>query len=455
MQRILTQLVAILVVFGLLVGCAAPAVPAGPAAPADQATTVPGEETTATGERPQMTFWMNLNFEEKVNELVREQVSTWAEENNVDIEILISADTDLSARWSAGLEAPDTLPDVSVVFAQWFPRLYDAGLLLDVSDAYAEANSHAGGFFPAAGQSVTVDGSQYAVPYIGSVTPAYWRTDKLAEAGLSEPPDNYADFLEYCRLVNEPGTFWCYGLALGGFSDNEVELRNLIWSFGGTVVGEDGKTVTINSPETIAAMEWLLEMWEIGSLPPDTVVGDDASNNRWYQTGLAAVVVNTGSILSWLRQNDEDLLANTMLTPSPGGPAGRHAAGGFGAVLGAFNTTQYPELANSLIAHFAHPDQVWARSEAVNFGNLPVHVEAADDPVWDDPFLRPFIEQLQFVHPTPWPGPSSVAAYEVQNQLVLSRMAIRIITGEQSIEESLAQAEAEIIKIYEDFPPPF
>lgn len=402
-----------------------------------------------------MTFWMNLNFEEKVNTLVREQVQEWADANNVDIEILIAADTDLAARWSAGLEAPDTLPDVSVVFAQWFPRLYAAGLLLDVSDAFAQSNALAGGFFPAAGQSVTVDGKQYAVPYIGSVTPAYWRTDKLAEAGLSSPPDNYADFLEYCRGVNEPGTFWCYGLALGGFSDNEVELRNLIWSHGGSVTAADGKTVTINSPETIAAMTWLKEMWDIGSLPPDSVVGDDASNNRWYQTGLVAAVVNTGSILSWLRQNDTDLLANTMLVPSPGGPAGRHAAGGFGAVLGSFNTTQYPELANSLIAHFTHPDRVWARSQAVNFGNLPVHVEAADDPVWDDPYLKAFIDQLQFVHPTPWPGPSSVAAYEVQNQLVLSRMAIRIITGEQSIEESVAQAEAEIIKIYEDFPPPF
>jgi len=298
---------------------------------------------------------------------------------------------------------------------------------------------------------VTVDGSQYAVPYIGSVTPAYWRTDKLEEAGLSEPPATYEEMLEFCEAVNVEGEFWCYGLGFGGFSDNEVQLRNIIWSFGGTVVGEDGQTITLNSPETLAALEWIQAMDAAGSFPPDAIVGDDASNNRWYQTRSVATVVNTGSILSWLRQNDEDLLNNTVLTPSPGGPAGIHAAGGFGAVLGAFNTTEHPELARSLIAWFTHPDRVWERSEAVNFGNLPVHQDAANDPVWEDPYLNPFIEQLQYVHPTGWPGPASQAAYEVQNQLVLSRMVIRMLSEGQSPEDTLAQAEEEIQQIYANF----
>lgn len=443
MKRPLSLAAAALLLLSILLASCAPA-----AAPTGDSGEAAADESA---ERPQMTFWMNYNFEEQVNDLVREQVQTWADENNVDIEILIAEDTDLVAKWSAGLEAPETLPDVSVVFAQWFPRLYDAGLLLDVSEPFAELDAMAGGFFPAAAESVTVDGQQYAVPYIGSVTPAYWRTDKLEEAGLSEPPATYDELLEFCKAVNVEGEFWCYGLGFGGFSDNEVQLRNIIWSFGGTVIGEDGQTVTLNSPETLAALNWIKEMADAGSFPPDAIVGDDASNNKWYQTRMVATVVNTGSILSWVRQNDEDLLNNTMLTPSPGGPAGIHAAGGFGAVLGAFNTTEHPELAKSLIAWFSHPDNVWARSEAVNFGNLPVHQEAAEDPVWEDPYLNPFIEQLQYVHPTGWPGPASQAAYEVQNQLVLSRMVIRMLSEGQSPEETLAQAEEEIQNIYADF----
>jgi ABC-type glycerol-3-phosphate transport system substrate-binding protein len=454
------RLFSLLLVVGILVACAPAAAPAEPAAeatapaegtPAEGVTTE--EASAAEGEPVQMSFWMNYNFSEAVNELIRTQVQEWADANNVEIDILIAPDADLDTRWSAGLEAPETLPDVSVVFAQWLPRFYDAGLLLDVSDTFAALNELEGGFFPAAGEVVTVQGVQYGVPYIGSVTPAYWRTDALETAGLSAPPATYDEMKDFCSQVNEPGVFWCYGLGFGGFSDPEVQMRNLLWSFGGMVTEEDGVTIALDSPETLAVLNWLVEMNEMGSFPPDFLVGDDSTNNNWYQTRSVAAIVNTGSVLSWMGENDPELKELTVLTPSPAGPAGTHAAGGFGAVLGVFNTTEHPELAKSLLESFASPEQVWARSEAVNFGNLPVHVNAASDPVWEDPYLKPFIDQLQFVHPTGWPGPGTTAAYEVQNQQVLTRMAVRVLSGEQTPEESLAQAVEEVEKIYTEFPP--
>ena len=450
--RTIWKLFSLVLVIGLLAACAPAAVPAAPAAESDSTA----EEAPAPeGERVQMSFWMNFNFSEAVNELVREQVQTWADENNVEIDILIAPDTDLDTRWSAGLEAPDTLPDVSVVFAQWLPRFYDAGLLLDVSDAFERANELEGGFFPAAREGVTVQGAQYGLPYIGSVTPAYWRTDLLEQAGLSEPPATYAEMKDFCAEINDPGVLWCYGFGFGGFSDNEVQMRNMLWSYGGKVTEEDGVTIALNSPETLEVLNWLAEMNEMGSFPPDFLVGDDASNNTWYQTRSVASIVNTGSVLSWMTENDPELKEMTLLTPSPAGPAGIHAAGGFGAVIGAFNTTEHPELAKSLLEAFAAPEAVWARSEAVNFGNLPVHVNAANDPVWDDPYLRPFIDQLQYAHPTGYPGPGTTAAFEVQNQQVLTRMAVRVLSGEQTPQESLDQATEEVEKIYAEFPPSF
>ena len=405
------------------------------------------------GEPVKMSFWMNYNFDEAVNVLIKSQVQEWAKANNVDIDILIAADTDLHTKWAAGMEAPNTLPDVSTIFAQWFPKFYDAGMLLDVSEAYAASDALEGGFFDAAYEAVSVKGKQYAVPYIGSVTPAYWRTDKLAEAGLTTPPDTYAEMLDFCKVVNVPGEFWCYGFGFGGYSDNEVQMANLLWSYGSSITAEDGTTITLDSPETREAMQWLVDMYEAGSFPPDFLVADDAGNNKYYQTRMVATVVNTGSILSWMRNNDEELLGMTVMAPSPAGPAGRHAGGGFGSGLGAFASTEHPELAKSLITWFTHPDRTWARAEAVKFGNLPTHKGAADNPVWDDPYLKPFIEQLAYAHPRGYPGPNTTAALEVQSQLILTRMAIRVFSGDQTIDESIAQAVQEIEKTYEEFPP--
>jgi multiple sugar transport system substrate-binding protein len=332
------------------------------------------------------------------------------------------------------------------------PRFFDAGLLLDVSEVFAASDALAGGLFPAAKEVATMGDMIVGVPASGSVTPAYWRTDKLAEAGLSEPPKTYAEMKDFCEKVNTD-EFYCYGFAFGGYSDNEVQMANIIWSYGGQLTDETGKNITINSPETLAALQWIKEMADIGSFPSDAIVGDDMSNNLWYQTRAVASVVNTGSILAWMINNDEELLGMSVLTPSPGGPAGTHAGGGFGGVLGAFNTTKYPDLAKSFIQWMTHPDRVWARSEAVKFGNLPVHLDAAKDPVWEDPHLKPFIDQLEFAHPRCWPGPATSACVIVQGELVLSRMAQRVVDGSQTPEESLAQAEQEMIKIYEDNPP--
>ncbi len=453
LQRI-WKLFSLILVIGLLAACVPTAAPAQPAGEASAPAAEAAEEAAADeGEPVQMSFWMNFNFSEAVNELIRTQVQDWADANNVEIDILIAPDADLDTRWSAGLEAPETLPDVSVVFAQWLPRFYDAGLLLDVSDSFAKGNELEGGFFPAAREAVTVQGVQYGVPYIGSVTPAYWRTDSLEKAGLSAPPATYEDMKEFCAAINEPGAYWCYGFGFGGFSDPEVQMRNILWSYGGKVTEEDGVTVALNSPETLAVVNWLVEMNDMGSFPPDFLVGDDATNNKWYQTRSVASIINTGSVLSWMTENDPELKDLTLLTPSPAGPAGTHAAGGFGAVLGVFNNTEHPELAKSLIESFSSPENVWARSEAVNFGNLPVHVNAANDPVWEDPYLKPFIDQLQYVHPTGYPGPGTTAAYEVQNQQVLTRMAVRVLSGEQTPEETITQATEEVEKIYAEFPP--
>jgi multiple sugar transport system substrate-binding protein len=407
----------------------------------------------APAAKPKLTFWMNYNFSEPVNVLIKSQVQEWAKANNAEVEVLIAKDADLISKWSAAIEAPNTLPDVSTIFSFWLPRWYDAGLLLDVSDAFAEADKLGGGFLPAAKEAATIGGKQWSIPYIGSTTPAYWRMDKLAEGGLKEPPKTYAELLDVCKKINKKGSFWCYGLNLGGVSDNEVAMNSLLWSYGGSVVAKDGKTITINSPETLAMLKWLKDMQDAGSFPPDAITADDSGNNKYYQTGVVAHITNTGSVLAWLKTNDETILKATRLGTSLAGPAGLHGTSGFGATLGVFKTTKYPELAKSLAVWFSHPDRVWARCEAVAFGNLPVHVDAAKDKTWDDPYLKPFIEQLKYGHPTGYPGPPTKAANEVYSQLILSKMAISVITGEKTPEQAIKTAEDAIKKIYAEFPP--
>ena len=60
-----------------------------------------------------------------------------------------------------------------------------------------------------------------------------------------------------------------------------------LWSFGGKEVEADGKTVAINSKQTIEAMKYMADFWteahEEGGL-----AWDDANNNRAFLSGTSA-----------------------------------------------------------------------------------------------------------------------------------------------------------------------
>ena len=86
------------------------------------------------------------------------------------------------------------------------------------------------------------------------------------------------------------------GLPLGasGGGDAESSLRTVILDFGGRLVDENGKVV-VNSPETLAAMEYIASLYEEGAnCPPDPTTWDDSANNSAWMAGTVGMVCNSG-----------------------------------------------------------------------------------------------------------------------------------------------------------------
>src|SRR5947208_14421382 len=78
------------------------------------------------------------------------------------------------------------------------------------------------------------------------------RTVLLEQIG-EKTPDTWEDWLRVGKkgkAIGHP-----FGTALGHSADDNVTLLSILWSYGGSYVAKDGRTMTINSKATRQAME--------------------------------------------------------------------------------------------------------------------------------------------------------------------------------------------------------
>ena len=128
-----------------------------------------------------------------------------------------------------------------------------------------------------------------------------YRISLLKEAGFDAWPTDFDGMLKVAQALaakGKPG-----GLALGNaVGDGNTWCHWLVWSFGGRMVDEKDQVV-INSPETIAALEYAKELYK--SLCPGTLSWLDPSNNKAFLDGQISWTIN-GISIYYSAKNSKD-----------------------------------------------------------------------------------------------------------------------------------------------------
>ena len=68
----------------------------------------------------------------------------------------------------------------------------------------------------------------------------------------------------------------------------------VLWAFGGKEFEADGKTVALNSPQTLKAVEWYTEMYKV--MDPGVTAWLDPDNNQAFLAGKVSATVNVNTI---------------------------------------------------------------------------------------------------------------------------------------------------------------
>jgi multiple sugar transport system substrate-binding protein len=352
----------------------------------------------------------------------------------------IRQQTAVSANTGAG-------PDVIVGWAE-DPHIY-ADKLVELTDIAEYLGKKYGGWLflgEKYGKRARTN-NWIGIPVGGSGGPLVYRVSALQEAGFDKMPTDHTGFLKLCqslKKINKPA-----GFALGNAVGDANAFANwMLWSQGGALVDEDGKVI-INSPETIAALNYVKELYP--TFISGTMAWNDVSNNRAYASSELFLTSN-GVSLYFSLKNDPATKAiaddtdHAALVP---GVASTQPMSG--TILNAmvFKHTKFPNAAKAYLAFMMEAEQYdpWLTG-CLGYWAHPLAAYGKSK-VWDsDPKLAIYRNTMNNQFWSGYKGPITQAAGTVSAEYILVQMFASVASGQATPAEAAKEAERRSKRYY-------
>lgn len=397
-----------------------------------------------------LTIWGLQAFNEQADQYIADTVKAFGAERGINAEYVVVPANVLNERLAAAFEGgspPDVFMQVGGQ-AQYYPSL---GLTLPIPEILEEMRGKEGGIYEGMVSQVMYNGEVHGVPLEVDVVPMYARRDLLEAQGLGIPTTWEELRTASQKILAADRTITPFAMPTSTANDADGQIKQVVWSFGGAMFAEDGKTVTWNSPETKAAYQFLADMFAEGTIPRSTLTWDDAGNNTAYQTGRAAFTINPPSIYSWMVANDEELLKNTELIAVPKGPgdAGRSGSSAGSWVWIVAKATDRPDDAKAWLSYFFDTARYEKLIDTVGGRWVPIYPAlTASMPLFKDtPAFANFNEMAQNGIVDGFKGPPSALNAEVSVAKVVSQSFQKVVVDGMSVDDAVAWAQGEIEKL--------
>lgn len=308
---------------GTIAGAAAIAAcaPITPAA-TPLAGTAPNTATGATPSVPTLLKGATIKylnygwFVPKMNETFRNFAIDWATQNGVQFDLETIPTGDVATRVAAAIETKSG-PNIVQIIAS--PASI-AGAAVDLTQVASNIASQQDGWYAPAPFNSVVDGKWLSIPFGGWAALANYRKDWLKEVGYDAPPQTWQELLAAGTKLKAAGHPIGYSFT-GSSGDGVQHALPLLWAYGGKEFNPDG-TVALDSPETIAALEYAIQLYN-DACDPGVTAYTDPSNNQAFLAGQISMTLNVNTIYLPARDTNPELAANIQLALPPEGPAGR------------------------------------------------------------------------------------------------------------------------------------
>jgi multiple sugar transport system substrate-binding protein len=416
------------------------------------------------GASGKLTVIHRTEYFEAAQTAFRDTVTEFAAANNVELDISTTNPEsfgDFMGKMSAAVRAGDP-PDFAYTSNVSIPQMHLLDLVEDVTDVVDEAVAKYGNIMPGinAARTGQFDGRWKAVPFIGTTTGYYIRGDKLKEQGIDPASlKTFSDRREAALKISGPG-FWGWGVTPNQSGDGFGYLTLAIQAFGGHFTDETGKIVQFESPETVAAVEWLKETYDrngkyAAMLPPGVESWTDTSNNEAFLAGQIGYTHNAFSVYAQAKRDKNPVYENIVLLPAPQANNGDSRDGGIvGGWLTIFKGSKNVDLAKKLALELLDPANFGRMSTLGGVLFTPAYANLwTDELLASDPNLAVIKQQVSVEKPflgQSWPANPNAGVDAIRAQGVVEQMVANAISGRMAPADAVKDAHQKMVDIFEE-----
>jgi multiple sugar transport system substrate-binding protein len=220
--------------------------------------------------------------------------------------------------------------------------------------------------------------------------------------------------------------------------------------------------VTINSPEAIEAVEWLVDLYtnpEYESILPTGVLSwTDTSNNEAFLGGTVGYTQNAGTVYASAVANELEIAQLISYHAPCGGPVNQEFNGLGGMYCHLIKGAKNAEGGRGLIMSF-FTDEIMQDifGAAVNYAVPAYNNQWEWEVLTSQPIsiaLKPVAQDPSGWNGLAWPGPSTAQIGAVGTANLHTDMVANVVTGQMTAAEAVANAEEQSIQIFKEFGAP-
>ncbi|MFI8523975.1 ABC transporter substrate-binding protein [Promicromonospora sukumoe] len=303
------------------------------------------------------------------------------ESRNPDVQVdLVKTTGDTVANRTAVALDSGNVPDVITESIARVPNYVAKGQLADLGGLYGDALP-AEDFAPGLVDSLTFDGSVYAVPYRWGTNALIYNPELFAAAGITEPPATWDEFVADAERLTSGDVVATAWPMSGDPSDLTLRFLDFAVSDGATI---DHGTPELTEQSVTSALELMGESVTDGWASRSSFELDNTGIRELFLQGRIAMY--PGGVFDVTEALAQDAPVATAMLPGPDGPG---TAQGVGWAYLVPQASDNQERAERLVRFLAEPQNMAALTQT-----FPARLSASDDPRFQTPERLAYTEQL-------------------------------------------------------------
>ena len=385
----------------------------------------------------ELTFWAMGAEGEYINQLIPQ-----FEASHPQIRVKVQ-----SIPWTAAHEklltafAGQSTPDICQLGNTWIPEFQAIGAVLELDSLIAHSDIvNKDAFFEGIWNTNVIGKKVFGIPWYVDTRLLFYRSDILAQAGFSQPPQTWNEWLEVSRKIRDLSTNQQQKYAVFFsliLNDWQVPVI-LIKENEGRLLRDNNCYGAFDEPATVEALRFYLSFFEDGFAIKNMT--EIANIYQAFSNGLFSMMITGPWNINAIRKRAPGLDGRWSTAPMPCKQSCNSIAGGASLVI--FKNSPHQEAAWKFIEFLSQPE---IQVEFFRLTSDLPSVKAAwkSHEIQTDKQISAFYTQLENVASTPKITEWEQIAVKIQEHLE------KVIFGRINLEKAVKQLNKDVDQILE------